>query len=247
MKTINIKKLTLIIMTGFVLSTSGCGEKKISSVNTKVEQSTPSKEVESGEEKQDNIKTPKTTISVNEDILTNDERVVNEFDKSSKQIDELLNNINKEEIKNAIIDKFISLTDFVFYDGEINGMTFDELKEETKEKIINIYYNIDSKLENRFPSYKEKVTDKYVNIKDKIKNVIEDKRNNLSDDTKTKLDSLKENLINTGKDLKDTATGIYYDTKIDDVVDSAKDKAIDIYNSGKTKVKTWYEGLKNNR
>ena len=68
---------------------------------------------------------------------------------------------------------FITLTDFIFYDGEIKGKKFSDLTSSAKEKVIDIYTKIDDKLETKFPNYKENIkgTSKnaYNNIKDKEK------------------------------------------------------------------------------
>ena len=39
----------------------------------------------------------------------------------------------------------------------INGVTFDELKLDAKNKIITLYNKLDSELESRHPNYKEDI------------------------------------------------------------------------------------------
>ena len=51
------------------------------------------------------------------------------------------NTTMKEKLENT----FITLTDFIFYDGTIKGMTFDELTDTAKQEILDLYEKIDSK------------------------------------------------------------------------------------------------------
>ena len=79
-----------------------------------------------------------------------------------------LSPIDKETLKNT----FITLTDFIFYNGEIKGTTFSELTQTAKEKVISIYEKIDAKIESVYPGYKEMIKDTsiktYSNIKEKL-------------------------------------------------------------------------------
>ena len=66
---------------------------------------------------------------------------------------EELTPLDKETLKNT----FITLTDFIFYDGEIKGTTFHELTTIAKEKVLSIYETIDAKIESVYPGYKEMI------------------------------------------------------------------------------------------
>lgn len=65
-------------------------------------------------------------------------------------------------------EKFIELVDFIFYGKEINGVTFDSLKNNVKLKIIYYTLLIDNKIEQKYPNYKEKLNLKYQNAKYKL-------------------------------------------------------------------------------
>lgn len=65
-------------------------------------------------------------------------------------------------------EKFIEITDFVFYGTAINGVTFDGLKDTAKLKIMNILLAIDAKMEKVYPGYKEEIKLKATNLKEKV-------------------------------------------------------------------------------
>lgn len=69
----------------------------------------------------------------------------------------------KEKCKNL----FTTVVDFLFYDKEIKGYTFNELTTSTKLKIIKIALSIDNKIDKYFPDYKDTIKEKYTNLKGK--------------------------------------------------------------------------------
>ena len=74
----------------------------------------------------------------------------------------------KEKFK----EYFITVVDFIFYNKEINGYTFDGLSGTAKAKIIGIALKIDNKIEDYVPNYKENIYSTsnkvYTDIKDKL-------------------------------------------------------------------------------
>lgn len=94
-----------------------------------------------------------------EDVVRYFENMGNEVEKSSSF---------KEKFK----EYFIAVVDFIFYDKEINGYTFDGLSGTAKAKIIGIALKIDSKIEGYAPNYKENIYSTsnkvYTDIKDKL-------------------------------------------------------------------------------
>lgn len=63
---------------------------------------------------------------------------------------------------------FITLVDFIFYDGEIKGKRFDELTASTKAKILYYTLLIDAKIDSKWPNYKENIQGKYNDVKEKL-------------------------------------------------------------------------------
>ena len=152
----------------------------------------------------------------------------------------------KEKLENT----FITLTDFIFYDGTIKGMTFDELTDTAKQEILELYEKIDSKIESYFPNYKENITSsakkgyttavsKAKELKDTIvakykETVGEEEYNNVA-----------SNLEEDKNSLKDAYTP--YVEKGKEIASQAVDKGKEVWNSTKDKLDSWYQNFKESR
>ena len=95
-----------------------------------------------------------------------DEDALKYFDDLDKEISSSKD--NSPTFKEKAKEKFITLVDFIFYDGTINGYTFDQVKDTTKAKAIYYALIVDSKIEKKFPNYKENIGEKYKDIKGKL-------------------------------------------------------------------------------
>ena len=151
----------------------------------------------------------------------NDEDILNYF----KELKEKINNSEiTTKAKEKAIDAFETMVDFIFYDKEIYGITYDDLKDQTKEDIDELFTETDSLIEDKFPNYKDSVSSKYDKVKDYLKekynNLKEKINDNLSDENKEKIEQIKEK---TGE---------------------IKEKVSDEIDSSKVKIKNWYEQLK---
>ncbi len=227
MKNVN-KKIFIIVLSGFILIT-GCSNKI--EPREQIKQETPKTETKNEEKAQISSVSNKESKQTPEIITDRDKEVLNYFN-------DIKNNIDTEEVKEEVIKKFITMTDFIFYDGEIKGIKFNYLKEETKNNILEIYYTVDTKIENKFPNYKDKIDEKYNSAKEYLKQ----KYDEISQKTD---DKLKENMSDeTYNNFKESASEIMERDK--EVIDKTKDAAKDTYDKTKTKVKDWYQKLKNN-
>lgn len=98
----------------------------------------------------------------------NENSVIQYFDNMNNEINES----NFEKCKTKFKDYFITGVDFIFYDKEINGYTFDELSNEAKLKVIAILIKIDNKIEKYAPGYKESISNTgsriYTDIKERL-------------------------------------------------------------------------------
>ena len=150
-------------------------------------------------------------------------------ENSDKQVleymENLYNSISELEDSASIKARngFISTIDFLFYDGEICGVTFDSLSASAKEKVIIISTKIVEKIDSKFPNLRSSVGEKYSEASLYLVN----KKDELVDVVKGKL----------GRDNCD---------KISDYYKSAKDKASNTYDKAKEKVKNWYENYRDN-
>ena len=161
---------------------------------------------------------------IEEENKSKEEVIENYFDKEIESTETLLKEDNPSN-ESVIKEKFVKLTDFIFYNEEINGTTYSELKDETKKKLLDKWYLLDSKIENRYPNYKERISstasDKYSKIKSKANELKElFKEKYVDDSTQERIDTAKEKANET------------------------KDKAVEKGKEIKDKLKSWYENYR---
>ena len=85
---------------------------------------------------------------IEEDIVTYLKNINNKLD----------NYEDTEENNNYIKNSFIDVIDFIFYNKEMKGTTFQELTDTLKLKVLESAYIVDSKIEKQFPEYKEEIS-----------------------------------------------------------------------------------------
>lgn len=219
-------KKAIILTICILLSVTACTTKKEETVANK--DSIETKEITLVTE-QDT-----TTIATDEEVVEYIEDVTNEVEKLTEE--ESLSEKTKQSLKKA----FITLTDFIFYDGTIKGKTFKELSYEAQTKILELYEKIDTKIENVFPNYKEEIKDtstktyskakeKAKELKEKIKSIYIER---VGEDTYQK----EMDII---KNTKDKVV-----EKTTPVISDVKDKAKDTYTKAKDKLDKWYKNFK---
>lgn len=175
-----------------------------------------------------------TTIATDEEVVEYIEDVTNEVETLTEE--ESLSEKTKQSLKKA----FITLTDFIFYDGTIKGKTFKELSYEAQTKILELYEKLDTKIESVFPNYKEEIKDTstktYSKAKEKAKELKETIKNiyieRVGEDTYQK----EMDII---KNTKDKVV-----EKTTPVISDVKDKAKDTYTKAKDKLDEWYKNFK---
>ena len=111
-----------------------------------------------------------------------------------------------ENVKKYGREFFIKMVDFIFYDKDINGIKFSDLKEETKEEVYNTFCDIDALIMTFSPDYKENIGEKYEVVKDFTSktyyNALDKIREAIGDE---KYDKVKEIKDNTKEKIKDGA------------------------------------------
>ena len=166
-------------------------------------------------------------------------------DKDTKVINSLNETLNK--VKSNVSDSgfldsakgvFISIVDFLFYDGSISGVTFDELTDNGKKKVLEIASSIDSTIENKFPGYKDTLSDKVSNALNKASEIIKDGANDLNNFAREKLG---EDNYQSIIDAKDELI-VYTKNAINFVGDISSS----LWSSAKDKLNNWYQNFKNN-
>ena len=178
------------------------------------------------------------TINTSETITysTNDEVVINSLESSLTKI----NNGDGSDSSFADSAKgvFVSIVDFLFYDGEINGVTFDELTDSGKQKVLEIASKVDSAIESKIPGYKETISDTASKAFNKASEIIKSGANSLNNFAREKLGEENYQSIIDAKDEL-----VYY-TK--NAINFLGDVGGKVFNSVKDKLDSWYQDFKNN-
>ncbi len=165
-------------------------------------------------------------------VTTDEDEVINHFMLMNEDINNGLVS-NEENVKDKAKAGFITFVDFVFYDSEINGLTFDELSDKNKKNILVLFKTMDDGVMNYFPNYKEEfshLTDDTVTL---ISDLVDAGISNLSDFSKK---TLGEDVYNQFIETKDN----FIETS-GDLISSGWGYITDGFDSGKTYIKDWYE------
>lgn len=144
------------------------------------------------------------------------------FDQAKKEIKELIESEQVEQAKEKGKEYFITGVDFIFYDKEMNGVTFDDLTEEGKKVTLENLETIDGWIMEIAPDYKDKIGEKYQVVKDFVSTTYYDA-----------LESIKESLGEENYSATQEKKN-----EIKDSITSTKDKALE-------KVSEWYQNFKN--
>lgn len=170
--------------------------------------------------------TPSSTASSNLEQENQEETLDTEefdyFDQAKKEIKELIESEQVEQAKEKGKEYFITGVDFIFYDKEINGVTFDDLTEEGKKVTLENLETIDGWIMEIAPDYKDKISEKYQVVKDFVSTTYYDV-----------LESIKESLGEENYSAIQEKKN-----EIKDSITSTKDKALE-------KVSDWYQNFKN--
>lgn len=247
-KNVNSKRLALLIMTGFVLMTTSCKKQETNPEIEQIETEDNTEELENTEfqiiegkieeKESENIESTETIGSL--EIIPENSEVSTEKVESTEQnadqvIDTYLEDLNSKikkssengnlkEIKEIITSNFIKIVDFIWYGSTINGITYDELSDATKQNMLETFQLLDHIIDQYFPDYKQTISSKYSEIKEKTEEKVHDK---IGNDNWNKLGDAKDSLQESLEDVGDVLGNLT--------------------ESGKVKVKNWYEQLKENQ
>ena len=239
------KKIIIIgLVSGIALLLIGCligityANKKNERVKIKEE---VKKEIKEKEDNKEEITIDrKLNDNENKDAIKND----NYNEKDNIVIDELNNTLKNieestqdENFKDKASSTFISIVDFLFYDGTIKGISFDELTEKGKEKVLEISSKIDVKLEEKCPEYKEKISNSTSKAYQKASKIIKKGAKNINDFAKSALGDENYQAIIDAKDEL-----VKYSKESLNYVTGAGSK---VFNNTKEKLNEWYQNFKN--
>ena len=207
---------------------------EVSNNTSNVSNSTSSKDIESNSNI-DNSTSNNVTSEVVE-YSSNDEVVINSLESSLNSINN--GDADSKSFGDSAKGVFVSIVDFLFYDGEINGVTFDELTDKGKEQVLKLANKVDGAIESKIPGYKETISDTASKAFNKASEVIKSGANNLNNFAREKLGEENYQSIIDAKDEL-----VYYTKNAINFLGDVGGKA---FNSIKDKVSSWYQGFKNN-
>lgn len=167
----------------------------------------------------ENITETETTEEIiAQETNSSDEQIINEMNNDKNNIELYITQNDFENVKTYGKAFFVKTVDFIFYDKDINGIKFNDLKEETKEDVYNAFCNIDALIMTFSPDYKENIGEKYEIVKDFTSNVYY-----------SSLDKIKQSI------------GEENYNKIGEIKDNAKEKIKEGTNNAKEYIKEKYE------
>ena len=143
------------------------------------------------------------------------------FDQAKKEIKELIESEQVEQAKEKGKEYFITGIDFIFYDKEMNGVTFDDLTEEGKKVTLENLETIDGWIMEIAPDYKDKISEKYQVVKDFVSttyyDVLESIKESLGEENysaiREKKNEIKESITNTKDKVLEKVSDWYQNFK----------------------------------
>ena len=235
----NKKIIIISIVSGIALLLIGCligityANKKNEEVKEKIKEKEDNNKEEIKIDRKLNDNENKETIK-NDNYNEKDNIVIDELNNTLKNIEE---STQDENFKDKASSTFISIVDFLFYDGTIKGISFDELTEKGKEKVLEISSKIDVKLEEKCPGYKEKISNSTIKAYQKASEIIKKGAKNINDFAKSALGDENYQAIIDAKDEL-----VKYSKESLNYVTGAGSK---VFNNTKEKLNEWYQNFKN--
>ena len=222
----NRKKLYLIILIIFLIVFGICVSVYVARHENKKEKPiTINNNLEQTEDINNRIDSSNENIDSDQEILTY-------FENEITTDNSILNDENNTENENKLKTSFVKLTDFIFYDGTINNITFNELKDDTKVAILSDWEILDEKIETKYPNYKDRIE----SVENKTYNNLKSKKDYL-------LNILKEAYINKyGEDKYNELMNKKEELK--EKVSDIKEKAENEIEKKKESISSWYKEWK---
>lgn len=166
--------------------------------------------------KEPNSSTNQNNNTTNSNNNTNNEKVENADIAVMNYMNTLQTEMDKPSLGESAKKGFITVIDFIFYNGTIKGHRFNELTNSVKLKVLSAALYFDSKIDKYFPGYKESISNTtkkiYTNVKEQIVSAYLDittlvcsSNNELCSSAKEGFQSLKKNFGLTFDLIKEIA------------------------------------------
>ncbi len=193
------------------------------------------------------VKDKSVVDNSNFDVVINipsGEKVLNFFSDGYNKVKSYLSDKTISDAKVKCREVFITFVDFIFYDTEIEGITFKELTSDIKEKIISIVKNTDELINSKYPNYKDMLSNKtrelFSNLKNNVQSFVEE---NVSSSIIQKYNEVSEDALNRYENTKEIIT-----SKVEEnpgMIDNFKNKYNETFEKAKSKLSNWYQNFKN--
>ena len=204
-------------------------ENKTTETTTKTTEKQTEKQTEKVTEIKTEPETPteSTTVHFDDDFVFTDKaddayKLISDYDDKISSYEEIITDKDKrketvDKAKKEAKEKSIELIDFIFYGKEMNGMTFDELKDDQKEKVYNELQKLNNTISKYDPDYLDNLGERYQRLKgfgsltlnkakEKIKKTVGEDYYNDAGEVK---DDIKDSVKDTGKVLKNVISDTY--------------------------------------
>lgn len=200
-------------------------ENKTTEATTKATEKQTEKQTEIDTEPE--TPTESTTVHFDDDFVFTDKaddayKLISDYDDKISSYEEIITDKDKrketvDKAKKEAKEKSIELIDFIFYGEEMNGMTFDELKDDQKEKVYNELQKLNNTISKYDPDYLDNLGERYQRLKgfgsltlnkakEKIKKTVGEDYYNAAGEVK---DDIKDSVKDTGKVLKNVISDTY--------------------------------------
>ena len=173
-------------------------------------------------------------IGVENKFSNEDQNVINSLNNTLTEVNK---DVVNDDFKTKAKGTFIAIVDFLFYDGEINGVKFSELTEAGKQEVLKLANKIDVSIENKIPGYKESISNTTSKAFNRASEIISDGSKDLNLFAQEKLGEDNYNSIIAAKDEL-----VYYTKKAISFIGNV---GSNLFNSAKDKLNNWYQNFKN--
>lgn len=209
----NKKLLAILLSTGIVFSLSACNSNEKEAISNNSEGTVTEENIE-----EDVTQDSYGEVASDTGNISSEEEKFDYFSSDVTEVETMIEGNKLDEVKNKAKEVFVTGVDFIFYDGEISGVTFDELTEEGKEITMNNLDALGDLVDQVIPGWREELSDKYRVASDFVGDIY-----------LSTLDKIREYL----GDENYEALGNIKDRIFGDVYDA--------YDGAKEHVKSWYE------
>lgn len=181
----------------------------------------------------------------------NEEEVVSYISEVEQEVETLAQEQqNSKSVKEKLEDTFITLTDFIFYGGSIKGVTFQELTDSAKERVLTLYEKIDSTIESKFPNYKEDIKSTAKKSYTTVVSKASELKDTIISKYKEKVgEEAYNNVVDSFTEDKNRFQDAYtpYVEKGKEIGSQAIEKGKEAVGSAIGKLDSWYQGFKESR